>query len=73
MSPSPRMKPAVAALLALFEAMRRTLRELVDSCHGGERPDCPILDDLAAVRAAPRPAKRAVKARPAGKPRSTRR
>lgn len=29
-------------------AMKRTLEQLVDHCHGDERPDCPILDDLAA-------------------------
>ena len=28
-------------------AMRRTLQRLVRHCHGDERPDCPILDDLA--------------------------
>jgi hypothetical protein len=27
--------------------MRGTLGELVDSCAGGDRPDCPILRDLA--------------------------
>ena len=31
-----------------MEAMRRTLRHLLHACHGDERPDCPILDDLAA-------------------------
>ena len=30
-----------------LEAMRRTLEQLVHDCHGDERPDCPILDDLA--------------------------
>lgn len=28
-------------------AMRRTLRRLADCCRGDERPDCPILDELA--------------------------
>ena len=28
-------------------AMRRTLARLASACHGDERPDCPILDDLA--------------------------
>ncbi len=28
-------------------AMRRTLAELVARCHGDNRPECPILDDLA--------------------------
>jgi len=30
-----------------MEAMRRTLRHLLHACHGDERPDCPILEDLA--------------------------
>lgn len=33
-----------------MESMRRTLRHLVHACHGDERPDCPILDDLADVQ-----------------------
>lgn len=28
-------------------ALRQTLSELVSACHGDNRPDCPILDDLA--------------------------
>ena len=28
-------------------AMKRTLERLADCCHGDERPDCPILDELA--------------------------
>jgi Cu(I)-responsive transcriptional regulator len=31
-----------------LEAMKRTLETLAHSCHGDERSDCPILDDLAA-------------------------
>jgi Cu(I)-responsive transcriptional regulator len=27
--------------------MRHTLEHLADACHGGARPDCPILADLA--------------------------
>lgn len=27
--------------------MSRTLRHLADNCHGDERPECPILDELA--------------------------
>lgn len=27
-------------------SLRATLSELVDACHGDDRPDCPILDDL---------------------------
>jgi Cu(I)-responsive transcriptional regulator len=36
-----------------LESMRGTLERLVRSCHGDQRPDCPILEDLAAA-AAPR-------------------
>jgi Cu(I)-responsive transcriptional regulator len=35
------------AKIAEMQAMRRTLVELADHCHGDERPDCPILEDLA--------------------------
>ena len=31
---------------ALLRQMRRTLEHLAESCHGDERPDCPILDGL---------------------------
>lgn len=31
-----------------LQAMQRTLAELARCCHGDHRPDCPILDDLAA-------------------------
>ncbi|MCP1727560.1 Cu(I)-responsive transcriptional regulator [Natronospira proteinivora] len=30
-----------------LEDMRNTLRHLADHCQGNDRPDCPILDDLA--------------------------
>ncbi len=30
-----------------MQGMATTLRKLVRSCHGDDRPDCPILDDLA--------------------------
>ena len=33
--------------IAELEGLRATLRHLVDRCHGDERPDSPILDDLA--------------------------
>ncbi|MHA7600019.1 Cu(I)-responsive transcriptional regulator [Alicycliphilus sp. T452] len=33
--------------IAAMQAMQRTLQALVGCCHGDERPDCPILDDLA--------------------------
>lgn len=33
--------------IAEMQAMANTLRDLVAACHGDDRPDCPILDDLA--------------------------
>lgn len=33
-----------------LDAMRRTLERLAASCHGDDRPDCPILDDLEAPK-----------------------
>jgi Cu(I)-responsive transcriptional regulator len=30
-----------------LESMRRTLGALISACHGDDRPDCPILDDMA--------------------------
>ena len=30
-----------------IQAMRRSLEKLARTCHGDERPDCPILEDLA--------------------------
>jgi Cu(I)-responsive transcriptional regulator len=32
--------------IAEMTAMRQTLQQLVDCCHGDHRPECPILDDL---------------------------
>jgi len=34
--------------IAAMQAMQRTLQQLVGCCAGDARPDCPILDDLAA-------------------------
>jgi len=33
--------------IAKLEAMRSTLRDLAGRCHGDDRPDCPILHELA--------------------------
>jgi MerR family transcriptional regulator, copper efflux regulator len=30
-----------------MQSMQRTLQNLARHCHGNNRPDCPILDDLA--------------------------
>ena len=32
-----------------LQAMQRTLENLARHCHGDQRPDCPILDDLEGV------------------------
>jgi MerR family copper efflux transcriptional regulator len=39
---------ALAQRIDAMQAMQRTLSHLIHCCHGDERPDCPILDDLAA-------------------------
>jgi MerR family copper efflux transcriptional regulator len=33
--------------IAELQSMKRTLEALAHSCHGDQRSDCPILDDLA--------------------------
>jgi len=33
--------------IAELQAMVQTLEHLADHCHGNDRPDCPILADLA--------------------------
>ncbi|EKF20085.1 Cu(I)-responsive transcriptional regulator [Nitratireductor pacificus] len=43
---------AIDAKIAELEAMRATLSHLIDACHGDQRPDCPILDDIAGARKA---------------------
>jgi Cu(I)-responsive transcriptional regulator len=35
------------ARAAQLMAISRTLRHLAEHCHGDQRPECPILDDLA--------------------------
>ena len=35
--------------IAAMQGMQRTLQQLVQCCHGDDRPDCPILDGLAAA------------------------
>lgn len=37
------------ARIAEMQGMRNALNQLADCCHGDNRPDCPILDDLAAA------------------------
>ncbi len=36
----------LAQRIEAMQAMQRTLQTLIAGCHGDERPDCPILDDL---------------------------
>jgi hypothetical protein len=38
----------LATRIEEMKGMKRTLEHLTAHCHGDERPDCPILDDLAA-------------------------
>ena len=33
--------------IGALQSMRKTLQHLVGACHADDRPDCPILDDLA--------------------------
>lgn len=37
----------IAEKIAELRALESTLKTLVARCHGNDRPDCPILDDLA--------------------------
>ena len=37
--------------VTVLEGMCRTLEHLADSCHGDDRPDCPILHELEVGRA----------------------
>ena len=39
----------LAQRIEAMQAMQRTLDHLIHCCHGDERPDCPILDDLAGL------------------------
>ncbi len=37
----------IDAKIAELQSLKSALQLLVDCCHGDDRPDCPILDDLA--------------------------
>ena len=37
----------LALRIEAMQAMQRSLQDLLHNCHGDDRPDCPILDDLA--------------------------
>lgn len=38
---------AVEGKIAELQAIRQTLQILIGRCHGDDRPDCPILEELA--------------------------
>jgi len=46
----------IDAKIAALRSMRQTLSTLICACAGDDRPDCPILQDLAAVTGATSPA-----------------
>ncbi|MEQ8504885.1 MAG: Cu(I)-responsive transcriptional regulator [Rhodospirillales bacterium] len=37
----------IEAKIEELKALRKTLKHLVDNCHGDDRPSCPIIDGLA--------------------------
>jgi MerR family copper efflux transcriptional regulator len=39
----------LAAKVRELQAMQRTLENLAKHCHGDQRPECPILDDLGGI------------------------
>jgi len=41
---------AIDEKISELQAMRATLGQLIEACHGDARPDCPILDDIAGAR-----------------------
>jgi Cu(I)-responsive transcriptional regulator len=41
---------AIEAKIAELQSMRSTLQRLVHACHGDNRPDCPILEDMAGAK-----------------------
>lgn len=38
---------AIDRKIGELQSMRKTLSRLVEACHGDDRPECPILDDMA--------------------------
>ena len=40
----------LAQRIQAMQAMQRTLDHLIHCCQGNDRPECPILDDLAGLR-----------------------
>ncbi len=39
---------AIQDKIGMLESMQNTLQHLIHCCHGDDRPDCPILDELSA-------------------------
>ena len=33
-----------------LKSLKKTLTSLAETCHGNDKPDCPIIDDLAGKR-----------------------
>src|SRR5262249_43199898 len=62
---------ALTSRIAEFQAMVATLQHLASHCHGDDRPDCPILADLAEEHScgsdSDRRGSKALTARPQGK------
>lgn len=56
----------LATRVAALQGMQRTLQALLTGCHGDDRPECPILDDLAGQPVCPAAAGHP--ARPAARP-----
>jgi MerR family copper efflux transcriptional regulator len=52
----------IDARIADMRAVSRTLKRLVHACHGDDRPECPILDDLAATPAPSTPTTKSTRA-----------
>jgi MerR family transcriptional regulator, copper efflux regulator len=52
------------AKIESLQSMCRTLRHLAGNCHGDGRPDCPILDDIAALGAGDKKEAKRTKAMP---------
>lgn len=48
---------ALDADIAKLTGLRDVLRHLAGKCHGDDRPECPILDDLEGARASPKRSK----------------
>lgn len=40
---------AIDGKIAELQSMHATLSDLVNKCHGDDRPDCPILDELSSA------------------------